>query len=436
MVQVGSMFSVMRWFPLFSSGLMALTALVAHAELTVDITQGVVGAQPIAVVPFGQAALPNVNLAGIIAADLEGSGRFYPLSESQMPERPVPPEPVNYPLWQTAGQEHVVIGRVVPGAGGAPLEAEFVVLDAIRGTVLLGQRIPFKPAEARHTAHRIADLIYQQLTGERGIFNTRVAYVQVSGSGKNRSFQLMVADADGDDARAVMTSSEPIMSPAWSPDGKRIAYVSFEDHAAAIFVQNLASGERRKVSAAPGLNGAPAWSPDGSTLAVTLSKEGSPDIYTLDLATGATRRVTRDEAIDTEASWSPDGHSLVFTSDRGGKPQLYEVAVSGGEPQRLTYEGDYNARGVFSPDGRSLAFVHGGNGGYRIALMDLASHDIKVLSSGRLDESPAFAANGRAILYTRKEGGADQLAMVTIDGKVHRNLPVSGGNVRGAAWSP
>ena len=423
-------------FALLLGCILVLLSYGARAELTVDITQGVEGAMPIAIVPFGQEGLPGENLARIVAADLAGSGRFTPLAEALMPERPVPPDPVNFPLWQSAGQEHVVTGRVVPDSGGGSFATEFTLFDAIRGTPLLSERIQLKAAEARHAAHRIADLIYTKLTGERGVFNTRIAYVTATGAGKNREYVLRVADADGQDARAVMNSPEPIMSPAWSPDGKRIAYVSFEDRASAVFVQNLATGERQKVSSAPGINGAPAWSPDGSTLALTLSRDGSPDIYTLDLASGALRRLTREDSIETEASWSPDGRTLVITSDRGGKPQLYLIPVSGGEPQRLTYEGDYNARGVFSPDGRSLAMVHGGEGGYRIALMDLGSRNLKVLTRGRLDESPTFAPNGRALLYIRKDGGAEQLASVSIDGKYHRNLPTRGGAVRGAAWSP
>jgi TolB protein len=411
-------------------------AVTVRAELTVDITHGVEGAMPIAVVPFGQAEPAGDDLARVVAADLESSGRFALLPDARMPERPVPPDPVNFPAWQSAGQEHVVIGRVTPGTADAPHAAEYLLYDAIRGNQLLAERIPFKASEARHTAHRIADRIYQQLTGERGVFNTRIAYVTALGSGKNRTYKLTVADADGHDAREVMSSPEPIMSPAWSPDGKRMAYVSFENRAAAVFVQNLATGERRKVSGAPGINGAPAWSPDGSTLALTLSKDGSPDIYTLDLVSGSLRRLTRDDSIETEANWSPDGRSLVITSDRGGKPQLYLLPIHGGEPQRLTYEGEYNARGVFAPDGRSLALVHGGAGGFRIAVLDLGSRDLKVLSSGPLDEAPAFAPNGRMVLYLRKDAAGEPLAWVSTDGKTQRKLPVRGGDVRGVAWSP
>ena len=406
-----------------------------RAELTVDITKGSEGAAPIAIVPFAQPGLANENLSEIVADDLKRSGKFTPMSEGQMPERPVPPETVNFGVWQSAGQEHVVIGRVTNGST-APYEVEFVLFDAIRGNQLMSERIPFKANEARHTAHRIADLIFKQLTGERGIFNTRVAYVSASGSGQSREYQLQISDTDGFDPRTVVTSPEPIMSPAWSSDGKRIAYVSFEEGSSAVYVQNLASGGRTKVTDAPGINGAPAWSPDGTELAVTLSKDGSPDIYTVDVASRSMRRLTKDDSIETEASWSPDGRSLVFTSDRGGKPQLYEISASGGEARRLTFEGEYNARGVYSPDGRSLAMVHGGGGGYRIAVMDLASRDIRVLSKGRLDESPGFSPDGNWVLYIRKDGGSDQLMAVSLDGKQSQSVRVKGGDLRGAAWSP
>jgi TolB protein len=414
--------------------LMLTMSSPAFAELTVDITQGAEGAMPIAIVPFQQSSASGDTISEIVAMDLYGTGKFSIMRESQLPQRPVPPSVPDFPLWQSAGQEHVVIGRVT--SEGSGMVAEFVLYDAIRGVALLTERVPFKNSDARHAAHRIADMIYKQLTGQRGVFNTRVAYVAASGYGNDREYRLVIADTDGEGDRIVMTSPEPIMSPNWSPDGKRIAYVSFEDHNAAVFVQNLSSGERRKVSSLPGINGAPAWSPDGSALAVTLSKDGSPDIYVIDVGSGSMHRITQDDSIDTEASWSPDGRSLVFTSDRGGKPQLYLVSAQGGEPQRLTYDGSYNARGVFSPDGRSVAMVHGGQGGFRIAVMDLGSRKIRVLSAGHLDESPAFAPNGEMILYTRKDGGLDQLAVVSLDGKFKQNIHVKGGDIRGAAWSP
>lgn len=425
------MTSPIRYALLALSLCVGLCGGAARADLTVDITKGVDSATPIAVVPFAQGGLSGENLGGIVSADLGRSGRFTPLAEGSMTEKPTPPDQVNFHTWQSLGQDYLVIGRVNPGGAGQ-YEAEFYLFDAIKGTTLLSERIPFAAHEARHTAHRIADLIYRQLTGQAGAFNTRVAYVASSGG----EYRLLIADTDGRDPQAVISSAEPIMSPAWSPDGKRIAYVSFEDRTSAIFVQDLASGGRQKVSEAPGINGAPSWSPDGRQLAMTLSKGGSPDIYVMDLGSRSLRQVTNDMSIDTEPSWSPDGRSLVFTSDRGGKPQLYIASASGGPAQRLTFDGDYNARGVFSPDGRMLAMVHGSGGDYRIAVMDLQTRALKILTKGRFDESPGFAPNGSMILYTHKDGGVDRLAAVSLDGKSHQALKVEGGQVRSPAWSP
>jgi TolB protein len=420
---------------LFLTVLMALFGVHARAELTVEITQGVEGAIPIAIVPFSQSDPPGDNLGGIVAADLARSGRFNPLDDSRMTERPTAPEQVNFRTWQALGQDYLVIGRVLPGTT-TQYEAEFFLYDAIKSGQLASYKIPFNTPEARRTAHRIADLIYKYLTGEAGAFATRVAYVTVSGGPRGRQYQLQIADTDGHDPQPVITSAEPIMSPAWAPDSKRIAYVSFENRTSAIYVQTLATGERQKISDTPGINGAPAWSPDGSRLALTLSKDGNPDIYVMDIGTRALRRITNDIAIDTEPNWSPDGRSLVFTSDRGGKPQLYLVPAGGGQPQRLTYEGEYNARGVFSPDGKSLAMVHGNRGDYRIAVMDLASRALRVLTRGRLDESPGFAPNGSMILYSTKAGGSSQLAAVSVDGRMQQSLRIAGGQVRQPAWSP
>jgi len=408
----------------------------ARAELNVQITQGVEGAVPVAVVPFAQSVLTGENIGIIVAADLARSGRFRPLPVADMLEQPTTPEQVRFKTWQVLGQDDLVIGRVIP-AGAGRYEAEFFLYDAIRGVQLLSARIPFAENEARRVAHRIADLIYQNLTGEMGAFSTRVAYVtQTIDASRNRQYRLQIADTDGFNPRAIITSPEPIMSPAWSPDGKQIAYVSFERRTSAIFVQTLASGERQKVSELPGINGAPAWSPDGSQLALTLSKDGNPDIYVMNLATRALRRLTDHPSIDTEPNWSKDGRTLVFTSDRGGKPQLYVVPASGGNAQRLTYNGDYNARGVHSPDGRSIVMVHGNGGDYRIALMDMQTRAVRILTRGRLDESPGFAPNGSMILYASHSGGAAQLEAVSVDGRVHQSLKINGGQVREPAWSP
>lgn len=421
----------------FIGVLLAVFSLAGRAELTVQITQGAEGGIPVAVVPFGgQQGLGDENIGSIISADLARSGRFKTLPEDAMLEQPTTPDQVQFRTWQALGQDDLVIGQVQQTAPGQYV-AEFHLFDAVRGSLLTTARIPFATPEVRKTAHRIADIIYQQLTGEPGAFATRVAYVTVTGTGPaDRQYRLQIADTDGFNPQSIITSREPVMSPAWSPDGRQMAYVSFENKTPAIFVQTLATGERQKISEAPGINGAPAWSPDGSQLAMTLSKDGNPDIYVMNLASRSLRRITDHFAIDTEPAWSRDGSMIVFTSDRGGKPQLYTVSPNGGQPQRLTYEGEYNARGVFSPDGKSLAMVHGNRGDYRIAVMDLASRQIRVLTKGPLDESPGFAPNGSMILYASRNGGVGQLSAVSIDGKVRQSLRIEGGEVRQPAWSP
>jgi TolB protein len=425
-------FRVVRWL----LSLLMLGVGATYAELQVDISRGVEGAIPIAIVPFTNQEGLTDPLSKVVAADLRRSGRFQPLSEDRMQERPVAPEQVQFGIWQALGQDYIAIGQV-QRIGGGDYQADFHVLDVIRGTTLTSYKLPFRAADARRAAHRIADVIYQAILGEPGAFATRVAYVTVSGEGPStRHYRLQIADTDGHNPQTVLSSVEPIMSPAWSPDGSQIAYVSFENRTSAVFIQTLATGERRKVSDAPGINGAPAFSPDGAKLALTLSKEGNPDIYVQDLASGALHKITDYDGIDTEPNWSPDGRSIVFTSDRGGKPQLYLVPAEGGAARRLTYEGDYNARGVFSPDGRNLAMVHGTRNHYRIAVMDLASRALRVLTQGPLDESPGFAPNGSMILYAARSGNSGYLAAVSIDGKVHQTLRVEGGLVREPAWSP
>jgi len=423
-------------FAALLAALCGLTVLSAQAELTVQITQGVESGIPIAIVPFG-GPQAGENIGAIVAADLARSGRFKVLPQAQLPERPTSPEQIQFASWKSLGQDNLAIGQVQQD-GPDHYVAQFQLFDAVRGTALLNQSLPFAAPASRQTAHRIADMIYKQLTGENGAFATRVAYVTVApGDGPDdRRYILQVADTDGFNPKNIVKSAEPIMSPAWSPDGSKIAYVSFESKKSAIYIQTLATGERQKVSDLPGINGAPAWSPDGSQLALTLSKDGNPDIYVLDLASRNLTRITDHFAIDTEPSWSKDGSQIVFTSDRGGKPQLYLVPADGGQPRRITHEGDYNARGVFSPDGKSLAMVHGEGGNYRIAVMDLASQQLRVLTPGSLDESPGFAPNGSMILYASRSGGVAQLSAVSIDGKVRQSLRIDGGEVREPAWSP
>jgi len=408
----------------------------ARAQLRLDITQGVRDAVPIAVVPFGgQAAEAPTDVAAVVANDLRMSGRFAPLERADMVTRPTSGADIHFPDWRLLKSDFIVVGQVESAAGGSTVT--FELYNVQTGQALLTQRVPATERTLRSAAHRIADAIFERLTGIPGAFSTRVAYVAVDGHGEGRHYKLVVADADGFGPRSVTESTEPLMSPAWSPDGQFLAYVSFEGHAAAIYVQHLASGERRRVSARSGINGAPAWSPDGRRLAITLSHEGNLDIYVLELASQALTRITTDEAIDTEPEWSKDGKHLYFTSDRSGSPQVYAVAVDGAhEAQRLTYTNSYNARPRLSPDGDSLALVTLDRGNYRIATFDLKTRNLRVLTDGRLDQSPSFAPNGAILIYATQGRGHQALATVSVDGRFQQRLSSDQGDVREPAWSP
>lgn len=406
--------------------------------LVIRITQGVEGAFPIAIVPFewtGASALPE-SISQVVATDLQRSGRFAPMGEADLPARPTDVTQVNYKDWRVLGMDNLVIGKVNATPDGG-LMVEFRLLDVFTGKQLVGFQIPSTADNLRLTAHHISDVIFETLLKVRGAFSTRIAYVTVQKIDKKTSIaRLQIADADGYNAKTILESKQPLLSPAWSPDGNRLAYVSFEDRNSAIYIQDIRTGERQKVISGPGINSAPAFSPDGSRLAVTLSHEGNPDIYVIDLATKRQTRLTSNEAIDTEASWAPDGQSLVFTSDRGGGPQIYRVAASGGEARRVTFNmGDYNARASFSPDGGRLVLVNGGQG-YRIAVLDLQNGSSRILTGGGLDESPSFAPNASMIIYATMGGRGTELAATSVDGKVKQRLGVQTGEVREPAWGP
>lgn len=410
----------------------------AAAALTIEITQGVEGALPIAIIPFDErnnARPPPQDVAGIVADDLRRSGRFAPVAEQNLVSKPVEAKQIRFGDWRTLGVESLVIGRVETVAADR-YRLQFQLFDVYRGRQLAGFSLPTTGARMRHDAHRISDIIYEKLTGQRGAFATRIAYITVEKKGKTQEHRLQIADADGYNPQTILTSPEPLMSPAWSPDGRRLAYVSFERRRAAVYVQEVATGQRRKLIAFAGINGAPAWSPDGSRLAVTLSRDGDPEIYVYRLADGRLQRLTRNTAIDTEPAWSPDGASLVFTSDRGGSPQLYRIPAQGGRPERLSFEGNYNASADFSPDGKRLALVHGAGGQYRIGVLELETGLFRVLTDGRLDESPSFAPNGSIIIYATAAGARGVLAAVSSDGRFRQRLSLQTGDVREPAWSP
>jgi TolB protein len=412
---------------------------LAAAGLTIEITKGAEGAVPIAVVPFdwqGQGAPPAEDVAAVVAADLQRSGRFRTLAEKDMLSRPHSGAGVDFRDWRALGQDALVVGTVTPNGLGGYL-VQFQLFDTLRGEQLAGFSVPTTERGLRLIAHQIADIVYEKLTGTPGAFATRIAYItEEKGEDGVKRVALRVADADGHRPQTIVSSSEPLMSPAWSPDGRRIAYVSFEKRRHAIYVQEVLTGNRDKLSSFEGINSAPAWSPDGRRLAMTLSKDGNPDIYVMELATRRLSRLTRHYGIDTEPAWSPDGRSIVFTSDRGGGPQIYKVSAGGGKAQRLTFQNAYNARASYSPDGRFLTLVTREGGQYRIGLLDLENGLMQVLTRGSLDESPSFAPNGSMILYGSRSGRRGVLAAVSVDGGVRQRLALDGGDVREPAWSP
>jgi TolB protein len=405
------------------------------AGLSIEITKGSQTAVPIAIVPFAQqGSIGNLKITDIVNSDLAASGFFKVLAEEDMLTKPSEPEKVNFKDWQVLGQDYMVIGQVV-GSGGS-FNIQFHLFNVHNGELLMGYRLTAGANELRRAAHHISDLIYEKLTGRKGAFNTRIAYVTTALKANVKQYMLQVADADGFNPRTIAESPEPIMAPAWSPDGSKIAYVSFHTKRSEVYVQTLATGQRESISSYHGINGAPAFSPDGGSLALTLSKDGSPDIYVLNLASRNLTRLTTSLSIDTEPSWSADGSSIVYTSDQGGKPQLYLIPSSGGKSSRLTFQGDYNARGRFSADGKSLAMVTSNGGSYRIAVMDMASHTVNVLTDGNLDDAPSFAPNGSMILYSANRGGRSVLSVVSTDGAMQQKLAFESGEVREPAWGP
>jgi len=409
-----------------------------RAALTIEITQGVEGALPIAVVPFDwQGKVPEApaDVAAIIAADLHRSGRFTTLPQADMLSMPHESTQIRFKDWRILGTENLVVGRMRALESG--YEIRFQLFDVFQGAQLTAYSFRSSARRLRFTAHQISDIIYETLLGVPGAFATRIAYVtELKGKKNSRQYTLQVADADGFNARTVLRSRRPLMSPSWSPDGKQLAYVSFESRRPAVYIQEIRSGKRVLISHFPGLNGAPAWSPDGRRLALVLSRSGSPDIYILDLDSRRLRRFTRSFAIDTEPVWTPDGSAIIFTSDRGGGPQLYRKSLQGAKVQRLTFEGKYNARAALSPDGKYLAMVHAEAGRFHIAVMDMGTRALRVLTDTGLDESPSFAPNGSMIIYATEIGNRGVLSAVSVDGRVHQRLFLQRGSAREPAWSP
>ena len=427
---------------IYTSFLIFIAALFLNNKayaIEIIIDKGVEKPIPVAIVPFGwsqAAALPPIDIAQVISNDLVRSGRFSSMEEKDMPQRPTNFDGVNFRDWRLLGMENLLIGNLVQNSQG-DYDVEFRLIDIYKEKQIAGFRIPSTQLQLRRTAHEISDIIYEKLIGVRGAFATRIIYVTVN---KNKDgtkrFSLQISDADGYNPQILLESNEPIMSPAWSPDGRSLAYVSFEEKNSAVYIQDIQSGVRQKVASNRGINSAPAWSPDGSRLALTLSKDGNPEVYIFHIASKTLNRITENAAIDTEPTWSRDGKMLAFTSDRGGNPQIYEVPVEGGQPKRISFNGNYNAGAEYSPDNKTIAVINGENGAYRIGLLNRANGQVTLLTDTRQDESPSFAPNGHIIIYTTTGARGNALAAISVDGSVHQRLALQDGEVREPAWGP
>ncbi|MFN7096524.1 MAG: Tol-Pal system beta propeller repeat protein TolB [Gammaproteobacteria bacterium] len=413
----------------------------AFAILNIELTQGISAAIPIAVVPFAQAnnSAPT-DVAAVIHSDLANSGQFNVADNSSFNQYPQSADQVNNSYWQGKNVDDIVIGNVQP-AGGNQYKVSFSLISLFNqapNNILLTQQYTVDQNQLRAVAHHISDLVYQQLTGVPGIFSTRLAYVLVQRNpGQPVKYMLMVADEDGYNAKPILVSSQPIMSPSWSPNGKQIAYVSFESYLPQIYISDVATGQRKLITSFSGINGAPEWSPDGKELAVALSKgSANPNIYTLNLASGSLQQITNDWSINTEPTWSPDGQALLFTSDRGGSPQVYEINLANKATQRVTFNGSYNASASFTSDAQNIVLLSRQDQAYDIGFLNLQSGNLQLLTHGGNNQSPSVAPNGKMVVYATKEGGKNVLAMVSTDGKVNMQLPDQLGDVQEPAWSP
>jgi TolB protein len=423
--------------------LLALLPLAASAQqrgLEIDIVGGNAAALPIAVVPMpyqGSGTAPTTDVAQVVRADLDRSGQFRSLPDRDMVERPTRGAEVNYPTWRLLKQDFLVVGHVLD-AGDGGYRVEYELFDVAKQQRLLGFAMTARSNAMRDVAHQIADAIYEKITGVRGAFWTRIAYITASGLGKNSQYALVIADADGYNPQTIVHSAVPLLSPAWSPDGRKLAYVSFDRGNSSIYIQDINSSARELIASFRGINSGPAFSPDGRQLALTLSKSGNPEIYVMDLGSKALRQITNQFGIDTAAVFSPDGGSLYFMSDRGGKPQIYKAPASGGGATRITFQGSYNGDPTVSYDGKKIAMTQGNGNNYRIALLDqsLGSPRWSMLSPGSLDESPSFAPNASMILYAAREGSRGVLYAVSADARVRQRLVLANGDVREPAWGP
>jgi len=428
----------------FSLLILLACALPVNAQgLEIPITRGTEAAIPIAIVPFAWEAAAmqdETTIDQVVRADLNRTGQFRSPPREQITELPARGAEIRYPFWKANKQDYVLIGRVQSTDTG--FRVEFELHSVIQNRVMLSEAIAVLPGDFRRASHEIADRVYEKILNVRGAFSTRIAYVtatRLGGPGKYE-YSIRVADWDGFNPIRVVSHSEPFLSPTWSPDGKSLAYVSFErESGPAIFMHDLATTSRRLVTSFKGINGAPVFSADGRTLALTLSRSGNPEIYRLDLASNNLTQLTRHFSIDTEAAWGPGGNSILFTSDRAGKPQIYSMPAGGGTPERVTSVGEYNSRVNVSYDGKLLAMVHGNRNVYRIAVLDRqrgGAGTVRMISPGPMDESPSFAPNASMILYAAREGNRGVLYAAPADGSVRYRLAIPDGDIREPSWGP